>query len=106
MVDDSTTATTVGQSSSRRAHAQKTTPATRFLVRPAARASLYALQVARAKDRASDSAIGSPEPPVDGAQGEAVAANIDETAERKRRVSAAAHLVANRSAGLNKRLAQ
>lgn len=106
MVDDSTTATTVGQSSPRPAHAQKTTPATRFLVRPAARASLYAPQVARAKDRASDSATGSPEPPVDGAQGEAVASNIDETAAGTRRVRAAAHLVANRSAGLNERLAQ
>ena len=57
-------------------------------------------------DRASDSsAPGSRGTQVDGADGEAVAANSDETAERKRRVGEAAHLVANRSAGLNERLA-
>jgi hypothetical protein len=68
---------------------------------------LYAFRVAKAKDRASDSsATDSRENQVDGAHREAVAANIDETAERKRRVSEAAHLVANRSAGLNERLAQ
>jgi hypothetical protein len=58
-------------------------------------------------DRASDrSASGSRETQVDGADGAAVAANIDETADRKDRVSEAAHLVANRSAGLNERLSQ
>jgi hypothetical protein len=63
--------------------------------------------VAKAKDRASDSsATSSRETQVDGAHGEAGAANIDETAERKRRVIEAAYLVANRSAGLNERLAQ
>ena len=57
-------------------------------------------------DRASDSsASGSRQTQVDGADGEAVAANIDETAERKRRVGEAAHLVANRSTGVNERLA-
>jgi len=58
-------------------------------------------------DRVSDgSASGPRETQVDGAHGEAVAAHIDETAERKRRVSEAAYLFANRSAGLNERLAQ
>ena len=80
---------------------------TSFLVRPASRAGLYALQVARAKDRASDSsATDSRGNQVDGAHAEVVAANIDETAERRRRVSEAAYLVANRSAGLNERLSQ
>ena len=86
------------------------------MVRPGSRAALYAFQVARAKaarhkaitpDRTSGRpAIGPRETQVDGAHGETVAANVDETAERKRRVSEAAHLVANRSAELNERLAQ
>ena len=58
-------------------------------------------------DRASDSsASGSREAQVDSAHGESAAASIDETPERKRRVSEAAHLVANRSVELNERLAQ
>jgi hypothetical protein len=91
------------------------TVAPRFLVRPASRAA-YAFQVARAKAARHKAitpgrargrpAVGSRETQVDGAHGEAGAANVDETAERKRRVSEAAYLVANRSAGLNERLAQ
>jgi hypothetical protein len=90
-------------------------PGTSFPGPAASRPGLYALQVATAKaarhqaitpDRPSGrQATGPRETPVDGAHGEAVAANIDETAEHKRRISEAAHLVANRSAGLNERLA-
>ena len=93
----------------------ETALATRFLSRAAGRAALYALQVARAKgalpkvippDRASGSSAGSSrETSVDGADGEAVAANIDQTALRKHWVSEAARLAARRSAGLNERLA-